>query len=143
VVSDPITPQEFVEILALGERQDLNEAGPATDREKRLLIKLYGVAREGSCVPETEWVCAYDYYLAVSEYGIDALQGAFRIGFFGEIRGIQWLSERTPESYDSARLRLQVANYPSHAVKANPELREAVRTIELVVTAVGVREGRP
>jgi hypothetical protein len=138
ITSDSIPRSELIEILVVGERTDLAEIGPAAKREKQLLMKLYGVAREGPCVPETHYVCSFDYYLAVSEFGYYPDQAAFRIGRWGEVRGVEWLPRQADDEYGTARLRLQVANYPAAVLPYNSELQEEVRTVDLLVSVARV-----
>jgi hypothetical protein len=140
IMSEPISHEEMVEILIIGERTELNSLGPASKRDKQLLINMYGVPREGPCIPETHYVCSFVYYLAVSEFGKYPPQGAFRIGEFGEIRTVEWFPRESTDPYGTARLRLEIANYPGFAFGYNADLEEERRILEIMVTTEGATQ---
>ncbi|OGQ89294.1 MAG: hypothetical protein A2289_02050 [Deltaproteobacteria bacterium RIFOXYA12_FULL_58_15] len=101
---------------------DLN--GLAGGDSSNLAMKLYGVPISGTCVPETQVPCAYDYYLAVSEYDEQPRQSVFHLGVVGEIPVLTWISVSEP---DRATLRMTVTNFPQAALDSNPSLRPIVR----------------
>jgi hypothetical protein len=70
-------------------------------------------------VAGTHMVCSYHYYLAVSDDGEAAPQAVYDLGKVGELRPVAWLG-RTASG--RARLRVTVANYPSHVFKYSPKL---------------------
>jgi hypothetical protein len=122
-----------VQVLAEGSLRELNAID--TSIAKDLALRLFSVAKEGSCVSETEWVCSYRYVLAVSEYGEMPSQNAYDLGEVGEIGAIHWVRTTHP---DQAILTLEVRNYPLHAAKRNPELRLIRRRYQLTVTVDSV-----
>ena len=118
-----------VQVLAEGSLRELNAID--TSIAKDLALRLFSVAKEGTCVSETEWVCSYRYLLAVSEYGEMPSQNAYDLGEVGEIGSIHWVRANHP---DEAVLTLEVRNYPLHAVKRNPDLRLTRRRYRLTIT---------
>ena len=99
-----------------------------------LLLKLYRIPVSGSCVPEMHMTCAYDYFLAVSEYDEQPSQSVFHLGTVGEIVHIEWMKEAAP---NQAFVGLEIANYPRLALERNPELE---REAQKYVLEVGVKE---
>jgi len=125
----PIRDSLLVSVLNSGELQNLDSVGP--DEDPQLAIRLYRMAREGSCVEETHWVCSYRYIMAVSEYDELPNRAVFDLGEVGEIRNIRWLASTRP---DQALWEVEVQNYPAHAVKQNPKLVVRMKRYRLDIT---------
>jgi hypothetical protein len=133
----PVDDDLLVTILNSATLQDLAKLPSAGPRQ--LSLRLFALAETGSCIPHTHQVCAHHYYLAVSEFDELPAQAVFDLGTFGEFRNIRWMPD---ERTDAARLRLDVANYPEHALRANSALLEEVTTIELDISVSSVKVAR-
>lgn len=134
----PVTDSLLVRILNDGVVQEIERPrGPPTYLHPR----LYRVREEGGCVEDTHMVCGYWYYLAVSEDGEAPRQAVFDLGWIGEVVGAELLAGRGP---DRPRLRLTLANYPSHVFRyqRNLVLREAVYLVDLGVDELKIVKER-
>lgn len=84
-----------------------------------LVLKLYKIPISGDCVAETHAICAYDYYLAVSEYDEQPRQTVYHLGVVGEISKIDW---RESTNEDEETLQIRITNYPVTVIKQSPKL---------------------
>ncbi len=132
-VTKGIPQAEVARVMVSAGVTDLNEieGGESGD----LVVKLFAVPVSGSCVPESHTTCAFDYYLAVSEYDEDPRQSVFHLGVVGEVSEVTWMKSVRP---DAASIRLRVANYPRAALDANPSLDESVQEYRLDIRVEGV-----
>lgn len=112
-----VSDQLIVRILNNSEVADLNKLDK--NSSDNLALKLYRVPVSGDCVAETHTICAYDYYLAVSEYDEQPRQSVFYLGAVGEISKINWHKN---DKVDQATLSIRVTNYPIAVFKQNPDL---------------------
>ena len=121
-LDEAVTSSELIRVLnntrAIVELVEL----PAGERQG-VLARLYSVPVPGECVPGTHATCAFDYYLAVSEYDEQPRQAVFHLGVAGEITDLAWVSPPSPEA-NAATLGFKVASYPASAVSANPNLEK-------------------
>jgi len=131
-VSQSVSTKEFVHILNEADFQNLDSIAP--DRAS-VSLRLYRVAEQGSCIPETHMICSYRYYLAVSEFGEYPDQAVFGLGEVGEIQSVKWLPT---DGWGRALLQVEVSNYPEYAYARNPDLVRVTKSFELVVSVDGV-----
>ena len=97
-------------------------------------LRLYGVGVEGDCVPETHWVCEFDYYLAVSTFGSWPKISVYSLGRIGEIVLVEY--KQTNPGYQDT-IRLTWANYPATVLKRVRTLQAVRRTTEFnIIEAV-------
>jgi len=73
--------------------------------------KLYSIGKEGNCVPETHFICSYEYYLALYEYGDPGELAVFYLGEVGKIEGLQTIRG---EKSDSVVFNFKVFDYPEY-----------------------------
>ena len=128
LLTKQIENKELIMILNDGKMQDLNEQ--STDFKKYLHLKLYSVGINKSMY-ETEMIGSFHYYLAVSEYDEWPDQTVYYLGELGEIINIEWLEEKT---YDKAKLKLTIVNYPSWVLEVDPKLKPIKKDVVLSIT---------
>ncbi len=120
---------ELAAVLVNGEEIKLPPygKGPAP-----VFVRLWRVEVEGTCVEETEAICAYRYYLAVSDYGEEGAPFAvYQLGEVGEIGGFRWLPRA---ARDAARLHVVVVNWPAAAMKRQRSLVRKSQAYDLIVS---------
>lgn len=103
-----------------------------------LVPRLYAVAIEGHCVPDTHVVCTHRYFLAIGDRGdLAPRQAVFDLGEVGKIIRARVMIDRGPEH---PQLKLTVQNYPDHAFQYNPRLVRQTRvySVELDVQALKI-----
>jgi hypothetical protein len=106
----------------------LNE-GSVTDVSKELgpdsgnlLLRLYSVAVEGTCVPATHWVCSSRYWLAASAADEMPEETVYYLGEYGELTDFR---PGPPAAWNGASFHATAHAYPGHALKQNPKLTDA------------------
>ncbi len=130
-----VSDSELVHILNDATVAELNylEGG----EEQDLSLRLYRLPVSGSCVPETHVTCAFDYYLAVSEFDEQPRQSVFHLGVVGEIVDIAWQALSEP---DRATLQLKVLNYPADVLERNQKLQRTARAYSLKIHVDGIEK---
>lgn len=125
----PINNKLLVEIL---NDSEMKELAPPLPKHSNFFLRLYSIGELGTCEPETETevVCSFRYYLAVSDGGLGVPRTVYDLGEVGEITDIKWL-ENSDSNFDN--LRLEISNYPTDAFEHNPKLIKKTRVVELNV----------
>ena len=129
-----VSDQLIVKILNNAEVTDLNKLDK--NNSASLALKLYRIPVSGDCVAETHTTCAYDYYLAVSEFDEQPLQSVFHLGAVGGINKINWHKK---DEVDQATLSIRVSNYPIAVFKQNPELETVTKDYVMHINTTGIR----
>ena len=126
--ADRVADTLLVRILNDGAELDID--GLSEDEVPPILPRLYAVAVEGDCVPETHLICGFRYYLALSGDGEAPEQAVFSLGVMGDLTFARFLPAAGDEP---PRLRLTIENYPSYVFERNPRLtpRQAVYLVTL------------
>ena len=129
IASPRLENSELAAVLVNGEEIKLPSYGK---EPPPVFVRLWRVEVEGTCVEETEAVCAYRYYLAVSDYGEEEAPFAvYQLGEVGEIGRFRWLPRA---ARDAARLHLVVMNWPAAARKRQKSLVRKTQAYDLVVS---------
>jgi hypothetical protein len=120
----------LVEILNDSEMKELK---PPSPNASAVFLRLFSIGVLGDCAPEveTEVTCSFRYYLAASDGGLGVPRAVYDLGEVGEIIKIQWLEN---SQSDTARLRLEISNFPELAFRDNPKLLRKTKTVELFVS---------
>jgi hypothetical protein len=115
-------------VLLWGEPVDLERIRGGDKQSFR--IRLWRTPIERSCGPAGHLICAYQYHLAVDEFGEGGEPRVYDLGEFGTIRSVKWLSKQTD---DRALLELSVLNFPEHVFRYWPGLKRLQRTALLSI----------
>lgn len=121
----------LVKILNNSEVIDVNDNSP-----HNLVLKLYKIPVSGDCIAETHAICAYDYYLAVSEYDEQPRQSVFHLGVLGEINQIRWIID---DNLDQATLSIRVTNYPITTLELDSRLKPGSKDYLLHIGTQAIR----
>ena len=126
----PINNALLVEIL---NNSQMKELKPTRPRQSNFFLRLYSIGELGTCEPETETevVCSFKYYLAVSSGDLGVSGVVYDLGEVGEITDVQWL-ENSNNKID--KLRLEISNYPAQSFEHNSKLIRKTRIVELDVS---------
>ncbi len=133
----PLTPRRLSDTLAtrillLGQEVDLKQI-PGGDKQP-VFVRLYRVGEEGTCVDETHWVCSYDYYAVVSDYGESVEGSLYWLGRVGELLNFAWL----PAHGRTATLSATVLNYPETVLRRQTNLKRSARAVVLELSAQAI-----
>ena len=83
-------------------------------------LRLFAVGVEGDCVPETHWVCSFDYYLAISTFDSWPETAVYSLGRLGEISRVEF---REANAGYQDTIRIFTTNYPAAVLKRVPSLK--------------------
>jgi len=103
----PIENSVLTEILNAGLLIDVNSY--SMEIEKNVYVKIYKVPKQGQCIEETNTVCSYTCYLAISEIDEFPKQAVFKLGEYGDIIDIEW---GETQKQDYAEFTITTSNYP-------------------------------
>jgi hypothetical protein len=120
-------------VLVEGEEVRLPSYGK---RSPPILLRLWRVGREGSCVKGTEALCSYQYYVAAGDYGEEAPIALYSLGEVGELTSFKWLPRPAGEAI---ALGVTAVNWPTTALKAERTLKRRARAFNLVVSTDSIR----
>ena len=131
----PIMDELLVEILNDSAVQEIK---PDPPHIQNYFLRLYSIGELGICAPEveTEVTCSFRYYLAVSDGSLGVKGAVYFLGEVGEIRRIEWLSR---DFGGPAKIRVEVGNFPKHALEVNPALALHTRLYELEVDLQAIK----
>lgn len=148
----PIQNELLIEIL---NDSQMKELAPPLPKHSNYFLRLYSIGELGTCAPEveTEVTCSFRYYLAVSDGSLGVLGKVYDLGEVGEITDVKWIedSQNNVDKSDDGntsgvikfrvnpktgvdRLRLEIANYPTHAFELNTKLSRKSKIVELEVS---------
>ncbi len=131
-----INDKILVKILNESKMQFLNDLDPKV--EKTLSLRLFPVPNSGACVRETEAVCSFDYYLAVSEFDEHPAQSVFFLGQMGELTEFRWAEGAKS---DQAKVSWTQLKYPTSALKAENSLKQESKIVNAEIAVSGIKLG--
>ncbi len=116
-----IENSRLTEVLALSSVRQI--------KAKHHIIKLYSIPQQGSCVPETHWICDYHYYLAVSTFDEYPEIAVVDLGIVGEIIKFELVETKGFTEI------FQVYNmdFSLSAIKANPKLSTKIKKYNISI----------
>ena len=84
-------------------------------------FKIYKIAKQGSCVPETHFICGFQYLL--STYTLDEYPEVrvYDLGTLGEI--LEW-KKTTGSSPKYEEIKVSTQNYPRPVLKRNKKRKK-------------------
>lgn len=131
----PVNNALLAEIL---NNSQMKELTPPSPKLPNLFLRLYSIGVSGTCEPdtETEVICSFRYYLAVNDGSLGVSGVVYDLGEIGEITEIQWLD--SPDS-NIDKLRIEISNYPTQAIKHNPKLVRKTRSVDLDVSLTSLK----
>ena len=105
---------------------------PPAPADAELRVRFWRAPIERSCGPMGHMICAYHYYLAVTELGEGSEPAVYDLGEFGSILTVRWASGGSAEQ---PALRMTALNYPVAVFPRWPGLKRQQRTVRLQLSA--------